>query len=635
VGDAKLHLFGDYALDPKRGCLLRGGEPVHLRPQSYEVLKYLVENPGRLISKDKLIEAVWRGRAVTDDSLVQCLRDVRHALGQHGAQFVRNVRGRGYIFDRPEGHEDVTPPTVRADQLDIISVLVEEEDEALVTPAGAAPAARHHLEPTALSRRTAAVLGASVLLLVASTWFATRSPGSTEIRSIAVLPFVNETGELDEYLSEGLTDSLINSLSQMPGLSVKARSSVSRYEGKAVEPQRVAAELSVQAVLSGRTLRRGDELTVYLSLVDGRTGNQIWGEQSSRRLTDLAALQHDVARDVSEKLQARVSGADRQTTPPAANPEAYLLYLKGRYYARKQSEPEIRKGIAFYQQAVDADPTYALAYAGMADAFRALPIVGRVPSKEAFPQARAAARRALEIDDSLVDAHVALGWIRFSFDWDWIAAEEELLRAISLSPENSDAHRAYAHLLSNLGRHDEALVEIGVARELDPLMLLTNALEGQFLFYAGRDREAEVRFRKTLELEPNYWVAHNGLGRVYLLRKMFPEAVAAFTSARALAPESLEPIPQLGYALARWGKRDEARAILRELEARAAAHHVPAYSFAMIHNGLGEREQALSYLERSLVQREVQLTFMTIDTRWDDLRSDPRFFAIVRRVGLE
>lgn len=350
MGDGKLHLFGDYALDPKRGCLLRGGEPVHLRPQSYEVLKYLAENPGRLISKDKLIEAVWRGRAVTDDSLVQCLRDVRHALGHHGSQFVRNVRGRGYIFDRPEGREDVTPPTVRADQLDIISVLVEEEDEALATTAGAAPAARHVLGPAALSRRTAAVLGASVLLLVAagSTWFATRSPGSTGIRSIAVLPFVNETGELDaEYLSEGLTDSLINSLAHVPGLSVKARSSVSRYEGKAVEPQRVAVELSVQAILGGRTVQRGDELTLYLSLVDGRTGNQIWGEHYSRALTDLAALQHDVARDVSRKLQARFSGADRQTTPRAANPEAYLLYLKGRYYARKQSEPEIRKGIAF------------------------------------------------------------------------------------------------------------------------------------------------------------------------------------------------------------------------------------------------------------------------------------------------
>jgi Flp pilus assembly protein TadD len=271
----------------------------------------------------------------------------------------------------------------------------------------------------------------------------------------------------------------------------------------------------------------------------------------------------------------------------------------------------------------------------MANAFRALPIVGRVPSKEAFPQARAAARQALEIDDGLVDAHVALGWIRFSFDWDWIAAEEELQRAISLSPENPDAHRAYGHLLSNLGRHDEALAEIRLVRELDPLMLIGNALEGQFLFYAGRNREAEVRFRKTLDLEPNYWVAHNGLGRVYLLRKMFSEAAAAFTTARALAPESLEPIPQLGYALARWGKRDEARAILRELESRAAVHYVPAYNFAMIHNGLGEREQALHYLEQSFEQREVQLTFIRIDTRWDDLRADPRFVSIARRVGLE
>jgi serine/threonine-protein kinase len=528
-------MFGDYALDVERGCLLRGGEPVHLRPQSYEVLKYLAENPGRLISKNRLIEEVWRGRAVTDDSLVQCLRDVRHALGQHGAQYIRNVRGRGYIFERPDGHPIVKPPAVRADQLDFISVVVEEEDEAAAPTAGSAPAAdlgpaaRHSLKPAALSRRSATVVAASVLLLVAagSYWFAaSRSPGPTR--------------------------------------------------------------------------------------------------------------KHEIARDVSEKLQARWSGGDRQATRPyAANPEAYLLYLRGRYYARKQSEPEIRKGIAFYHQAVDLDPTYALAYAGMADAFRALSIVGRVPSKEAFPQARSAARRALEIDDGLVEAHVALGWIRFSFDWDWIGAEEELRRAISLNPENPDAHRAYGHLLSNLGRHDEALSEIRLARELDPLMLIGNALEGQFLFYAGRNQEAEVRFRKTLDLEPNYWVAHNGLGRVYLLRTAFSDAVAAFTKARALAPETVEPIPQLGYALARWGKRAEARAILKELESRTADHYVPAYNFAMIHHGLGEREQALHYLEQSFEQREVQLTFIRIDTRWDDLRADPRFVAIARRMGLE
>jgi serine/threonine-protein kinase len=354
-------------------------------------------------------------------------------------------------------------------------------------------------------------------------------------------------------------------------------------------------------------------------------------------LVELAATQQEITRDIAERLRLTVSPAehDRVRRDHTANPEAYLSYLRGRHYAFKTTEPEIRRAISFYQRALDADPLYALAYAGMADAYRALSIVGLEPSSEAFPQARAAARRALEIDDTLSDAHVALGWILFSFDWDWQAAERELRRAIELRPGSPDAHRAYAHLLSNIGRHEEALAEARIARELDPLILLTNALEGQFLFYAGRDAEAEARYRKTLELEPNYWVAHNGLGRVYLHRRMFPEAVAAFRAAVDLAAKSSESLTQLGYVLARWGRREEARATIRQLESLAAGHYVPAYAFAMIYNGLGERDRALRYLEQSLDQREVQLTFIKIDTRWDPIRADPRFRAIARRVGLE
>ncbi len=230
---------------------------------------------------------------------------------------------------------------------------------------------------------------------------------------------------------------------------------------------------------------------------------------------------------------------------------------------------------------------------------------------------------------------MALGWVGFLFDWDWSGAERALRKAIELSPDNSEAHRAYAHLLSNLARHHEALAEVRLARELDPLSLITNALEGQFLFYAGFDQEAEIRYRKTLELEPSYWVPHNGLGRLLLRRQRFPEAVAAFTAARSLAPGSTEPIPQLGYALARWGKREEARAVLSELESLAADHYVPAYNFAMIYNGLEEPDEALRYLERSFEQREVQLTFIKIDTRWDALRDHPRFATIARRMGLD
>ena len=635
--DERLHLFGDYQLDLARGCLLRGRTPIHLRPQSFEVLRFLARNPGRLISKERLIEEVWQGRAVTDDSIVQCMRDVRHALGEDAGRRIRNVRGRGYIFEpaaERTASDEVEPFTER---LDVISVVVDEDDGDAPAPGGGVLA-----DAPARTPMVRTIVGAAVvvaLLLVAGLGYRlTQGPAPDDrIESIAVLPLVNEAGDSEaEYLSDGLTDSIINSLSHLPGVTVKARGTVFRFKGRPVDPQRAARELSVQAVLSGRVVQRGNELTLYVSLADGRSGNQLWGEQYVRKLTDLAALQQEITRDVSEKLQGRLSRRDRQRVARdyTADPEAYLLYLRGRYHSLKTTQTDLHKGIAFYREAIDADPTYALAYSGLADAYRALSIVGQLPSTEAFPQARAAARHALELDDGLPDAYVALGWIGFSFDWKWAEAERHLRKALELNPKNPDARRAIAHLLSNLGRHDEALAEIRIARELDPLTLIVNALEGQFLFYASRFDEAEQRFRKTLDLDPGYWVAHNGLGRVYILRGMYAEAVAALTTARSLAQGSTESIPQLAYALARWGKTDEARAVLRELESLAADRYVPAYHFAVIHNGLGNRERALDYLERSFTQREVQLTFIKIDTRWDALRADPRFAAIARRMGL-
>jgi Flp pilus assembly protein TadD len=254
-------------------------------------------------------------------------------------------------------------------------------------------------------------------------------------------------------------------------------------------------------------------------------------------------------------------------------------------------------------------------------------------SKEAMPQAKAAARRALAIDPNLAEAHIVLGWVGFLYDWDWSAAESELKRAIELAPNNADAHRAYAHLLSNLERHEEAVLEGKRARELDPLSLITNALEGQFLFFAGRDDEAIARLQKTLEIEPNFWGAHNILARVYIHQGRFEEAIVKLNKAKELSGGSTEPITQLGYALAKSGNRERAQATIAELKLLAAKNYVPAYSFAIIYNGLGELEEALKYLEKSFQERESALSFIKIDRRWDELRPDPRFQDLLRRVG--
>ena len=651
-----LYEFGPYRLDTAEQLLLRDGKPVPLTPKAFETLVALVERSGHLVEKEELMKVVWSDAYVEESNLTNNVAAIRKLLGRgkSGRSYIETVPKRGYRFTAPV--KELPPETFVVEKRTLTRVVTEEqsvEDESprqsLIGAGEAIGRPSHHGEvlttthDISLAKRRAwpwlliALFSVSLGIAGFFIYRSLTAASRPQIESIAVLPFKNESGNPDvEYLSDGVTESLINSLSQLPNLSVKSRSSVFRYKDKTVEPQTIAADLSVQAIVTGRVVQRGDELVLYLSLMSARDGNHLWGEQYNRKLTDLLALQSEIARDVSRKLRGRLSGADEQRVmkDSTVNSEAFRLYLHGRYHFFKSTETEIRKSIGFFQQALDADPAYARAYAGMADAYRTLPIASYVPSQEAFPQAKAAAKRALEIDDGLADAHVVLGWIGFWFDWDWAGAESQFKRAIELSPENADAHRGYAHLLSNLGRHDEAITAIERARAFDALTPIAQGLEAQFLFYAGRDAEAITRAQKMLQTNSTYWIAHNILGRIYTRKGRYGEAIAAFIKARELSADSPEAITQLGYALAKSGKHEQARATLKELRSIAAEKYVPAYSFAMIHNGLDEKANALKYLEKSFHEREVQMTFIKIDTRWDGLRAEPRFQAMLRGVGL-
>ena len=479
---------------------------------------------------------------------------------------------------------------------------------------------------------------ASLILLLSAVglayWF---SHNPTPIESIAVLPFVNASGNPDvEYLSDGIPELLINNLSQLPHLSVKARNSVFRYKGKEIEPQQIAAELSVQAILNGRSVLHGDDLTLYLSLVDGRTGNQLWGEQYNRKLTDLVSLQKEIVRDVSQKLRVRLSGADEQKLAKnyPDNVEAYQLYLKGRYHAAKLTPPELLTGISYFQQAIAIDPNYALAYVGLAEAYRGFVTAGEMPATEFFPQAKAAAQKAIELDDSLADAHAILGFIIFWYDWDWNAADNQYKRAFELDPNNADAHTFYAHVLSNMGRHKEGLAEIKRALELDPLNSRTRALEGQCLTHAGRTDEALASLRKTIELDPNFWLAHLVAASAYIEKGMFDQAIAEARKAKELSGVSSQAIAFEGYALTKSGKQAEARALLATLLQSSTKHYVSPYSIALLYNGLGERDKTLTWLERGYVQRDPKMVFLKVEPKWNNLREDPNFQDLLRRVGL-
>jgi len=466
-------------------------------------------------------------------------------------------------------------------------------------------------------------------------WFKSRS---APIGSIAVLPFKNETNNKDfEWLSDGMPDSLINSLSQIPNLSVKSRSSVFRYKDRAVDPEKVAAELSVQTVLEGRIIQHGDDLTITLSLVDGSSGNQVWGTQYDRKISQLVTLQSEIARDVSERLRVRLSRDQQQklTKDYTTNPQAYELYMRGRVHVFKLVPDEVQQGIKDFQRAIDLDPNYALAYVGLSEANRSLAMGSEFNPVEYLPKAKAAAARALALDDSLSEAHTAWGATVFWADRNWSEAESHYQRALELNPKSIDAHLFYAHLLSNTGRFEESLKEIKRARELDPANPFVSSLEGQFLTAAGRPDDALKTLKETSVLAPGFWFPHIFAASAYIAKGMNSEAIAEAHRASELAPGQTLSLAYEGYALGKSGKSDEARAIIDKLLklSQEPGRWVPPYHIATVYNGLGKPDETIVWLNKALEQQDPKLAFLKVDRTWNNLRNDSRFQQIMTRAG--
>ena len=486
-------------------------------------------------------------------------------------------------------------------------------------------------------RALAVVIAASIVLLGTSGYFGYRwSRPLTEIRSLAVLPFTNESGNPDlEYLSDGMTESLIISLARLPRLSVKPRSSVFRFKGKEIDDEQVASQLSVQAILSGRVVQRNDDLVLYLRLVDGRTGYQIWGEQYERKLAGLVALQGEIARDVSNKLQVRLSKTEEQLVSNnyTQDTEAYQLYLRGRYHVSKMKPTESDIGISYFQQAIKIDPSYALAYVGLAEAYRSFVISGEMAPADFMPLAKSAAQKAIEIDETLAAAHASLALITLWNQTDWAAAEHECTRALELDPNLVDAHIAYAQLLLTKARYAEAASEMKRARELDPLNLRTNTLEGVYLSYAGQVDAALDRLQKTIELDQNFWFAHMWASSIYSDKAMFPEAISEAEKARNSFENSTFANAFLGYALARSGQTAGAESVVRDLVKLSSERNVPPYHIALVYNGLGRRDDAIAWLERAYQQRDPKLVFLKAEPKWNNLRDDPQFRSLIKRLN--
>jgi serine/threonine-protein kinase len=483
-----------------------------------------------------------------------------------------------------------------------------------------------------LSRfRFAAVATGIVIMAIAATayWYSGRE---YQIASIAVLPFTNESGNTDiEYLTDGMTESLINTLSTLPNLSVKARNTVFRYKGAEIDEKKVARDLSVQALLLGRVTQRGDDLRLNLSLVDAATGKNIWGEQYDRKIQDLAVLQREITRDVSQKIQSRLSNAaaSELTKNYTANSDAYQDYLRGRFFWNKRSPESIAKAIEYFDLAIAKDPGFALAYAGLADSY-VVP-ANRIPPRESMPKAKAAAIRALQIDDTLAEAHTSLGRVLQVYDWNWTDAEKEFRRAIELNPRYAVAHQWYGGYFERIGRMDEAIEERRISLDLDPLSTITNFELGQAFYFSREYDKALEQFNKTLELDPNFPAALQYIPLVYSQKGMHNEAIAFVTQAGEKSLITPSGVP--GYVLAAGGMEREARQALAQLKRRREYEYISAVAIASVYAGLGDKEETLAWLEEGYKERSFQMQFLKVEPRWDFLRDDPRFVDLVQRIG--
>lgn len=487
------------------------------------------------------------------------------------------------------------------------------------------------------STRNSVIAGAVGVLVVTALGvgsYLKYGRSDNQISSIAVMPFVNASGNQDaEYLSDGMTETLINSLSQLPKLSVKARSSVFRYKGKEVDPQTVGKELDVQAILNGRVVQRGDDLTLYLSLVDTRSGNQLWGEQYNRKQADLLPLQNEIGRDVLVKLRTKLSGADERKLAKSytENTDAYQLYLQGLFYWNKRSPEGLRRAIEYFKQATTLDPNYALAYSGLANAYSLLPIFdGKIEPRETVPQAREAALKALVLDDNLAEAHASLGLILIIYDWNWVEGIRHYRRAIELKPNFASAHRWLGDSLVNNGRFDEGLAEIRHSVELDPFSVVHNMFLGRALNYARRYDEAITQLQRTLELDPKFERANYNLYEAYANKGMYSEAVATYV-------RGIESDGDLAHAAGTkeaFGKNGWRGFLQYEAAYLQEQPEALPQDVAHFYARLGDKDKAFAWLEKAYEERSESLTWLKVDPAYDPLRADPRFNDLLRRVGL-
>lgn len=624
--------FGRFSVNTAERILLRDGEVVPLTPKVFDILITLVESSGQVVSKDCLMKKVWPDSFVEEGNLTQNISLLRKALGegQNGNQFIETVARRGYRFTQPV--RELTE-TDHHQQLKTNGVPVSSTQAASRIESDAPVGIQGYWFGNLKRHRAVVVAGLLILTLAAAaivyfTGGGKQANGSSSvIESIAVLPFVNEASDTDaEYFSDEITESLINNLSQLPKLRVVPRSLVLVYKGQEPDPRKIARDLNVRAVLTGRVHRRGDTLSIQAELIDVVNLSQLWGQHYDRRVSDILLVQEDISRDIFENLRLKLSVEEKKQL------EAFSLYLKGRNYWNKRTEDGLLQGVDYFRKAIEVDPEYAPAYAGLADCYNMLVVYGINQPKEAFPKAKEAATQALKIDDTLAEARTSLAFIKHRWDWDRVGAEKEFQLAIRYKPGYAPAHQWYSSYLVAMGRFDEAIAEAKRAEELEPLSFISNSHLGWILFLAGKNDEAIAHCKRLLEVDPNFFPALRYLGLAYEQKGMHKEAIAEFAKGVKLSASPLM-ISLLGHAYAVSGNKPEAQRILAELD-KQKQRYVSPYTVATIYAGLGDKDQAFKWLEKAFEERDIWLMNLSVDPQFTPLRNDRRFADLLKRIGL-
>ena len=657
--------FGRFRLKPDERVLLRGEEFVPLTPKAFDILLTLLENDGRIVRKDDLMKKVWPDTFVEEGNLTQNVSLLRKALGESatGPQFIETVPRRGYRFVAPVSRTngdgaDHLIGTVTDDQPDSrpttwlgnsaagpLALVQDGKANGNGVPLTGSTLAqgRSPLEAarrTFLSRRVPAVALTLTVVLASVGGIAYLSgrnkagASTTAIQSIAVLPFVDDSADADsEYLDDEIAESLVNSLAKLPKLRVVPRSVMINYKGRNVDPRKVGEELNVRAVVTGRVHRHGDTISIQADLIDLDSVSQIWGQHYDRRLADILLVQEEISRDIFENLRLKLNVEEQKQL------EAYRLYLKGRNSWNKRTPEGLQQGIDYFQQAINTDPNYAAAYAGLADCYNMQVIYGVNPPKDGFPKAKEAAVKALEMDETLAEAHTSLAFIKFRWDRDRVEAEREFQLAIKHKPNYAPAHQWYSSFLVAVERFDEAVAEAKRTSELEPLSFTASSHLGWILYLSGRTEEAIAQCTKILSLDPNSFPARRYLGLAYEQKGMYPQAIAEFQKGVKLSGSPLI-LALLGHAYAASGKTAEARKVLSDLQdlsesqATENRRYVSPYTVAAIYAGLGEKDQAFKWLERAYEERDVWLMNLKVDPVFAKLRSDKRFQDLLARAGL-